>query len=507
MKKRFIAAIIILCAGFFLWIFGKMIPDIYLGIGKELYRQGNFKDAYPNLKIAVFFSRKNPDARYYYVQTLLSLRPTIQIQKDLFKISQANLSDSADLIADRQLSKWKNQISYTIGQNYIEQVPFDNKIMRWDRAKFPLRVYIKNNSTVAPAYYQAEIKKAFLQWQKSSGKLVSFAFVDNEQDSDIDVSINSSNDMKKCTEAECKYTVAFTTPRINGDLLKRMDIAFYDSNNLGQPFSQREIYSTALHEIGHALGIMGHSYDKGNLMYMESGQGKIFENVRSDFQLISQTDLNTLNLLYKLIPDITNTHLSEYDAGHQFYAPIVMGSDEQISSRKLLEAQNYIVHAPDLPNGYIDLASAYAELHQSNKAIETLNKALSLCSNDSERFVVYYNFSVIYMQIKDWDDALRYANMAKGVNGGGNASSDIDGVIAMINYNRGDKAQAIRSFEDAVQKNPENVINAYNLATLYLREFNFPAAGRVLNRLIQANPEARSDSRIKRYGLIILLFR
>lgn len=504
MKKRFIATIIILCAGFFLWVFGKMLPDIYLGVGKDLYKQGKYQDAYPNLKAAVLFSRKNPDARYYYVQTLLKLKPTIEIQKELFRVSQANLSDCADLIADRQLAKWKSQISYSIGQNYIEQVPFDDRILRWDRSKFPLKVYIQNNSASAPLYYQDEIKKAFLRWQASSGNLVSFTFTNNEKDSNIFVSINSSADMKKCTEEECKYTVAFTTPKINGEILKRMDIAFYDANNLGQPFSPREIYNTALHEIGHSLGIMGHSYDKNNLMYMESGRKDFYDSYRSDFQLISQNDLNTLNLLYKLIPDITNTPANQYDTSEQFFAPIVIGSETQINSRKLIEAKSYIENAPGLPNGYIDLASVYAELKQYGAAEETLNKALSLCSNDSERFVVYYNFAVIYMRIKDWEDALKYAVMAKGLS---TSSSDIDGIIAMIKYNQGNKDEAKKEFEDAIQKNPDNVINAYNLATLYLREFNLPAAGKVLNRLTAANPDARSDSRIKRYGLIIMLFK
>ena len=180
-----------------------------------------------------------------------------------------------------------------------------------------------------------------------------------------------------------------------------------------------------------------------------------------------------------------------------------MGSDKQINSKKMLEAQNYIKAAPDLPNGYIDLASAYSEENQYNNAIDALNKALALCSNDNEKFVVYYNFTVMYTEIKDWKSALNYANMAKQIN----TSSDVDGLIALINYNLGNKEQAKKSYAEALQKNPDNIVDAINLARIYFKEFNLPAAGKVLNQLIKANPEAQNDPRIKAYGLIIWLFK
>ena len=480
-----------------------MLPDILTDAGKEAYESGNYQKAFSDLKMALRLSPKNCDARYYYVQLLIKLPPTLNVQKELYNISRLNLSDSADLVADRQISKWRKIIFLKSGENYIEQAPLNNKILRWDVTKFPLRVYIANNSASAVQYYQGEIKKAFLQWQASTGRLITFEFVNDENAANIKVSIKSSADMKKCSQEDCKYTVAYTMPVINNDILKRMDIFFYDSNNLGKPFSEKEIYDTALHEIGHALGIMGHSYNKGDIMYMETNNNNSFNPFESDFQLLSSNDLNTLNLLYRLVPDITNTPLSKFNTSHQFFAPIIMGSDKQINSRKMIEARNYIKSAPDLPNGYIDMALVYAEEKQYNNAIETLNKALSLCSNDSEKFVIYYNFAVIYMNIKDTQNALKYANLAKQTN----STSDIDGLIALINYNLGNKDQAKKSYAEALQNNPDNIVDAINLARIYFKEFNFAQAGRTLNKLIEANPEALNDPRIKAYGVIIWLFK
>lgn len=438
MKKVF-GIIFTIIMFFLLYFFGKMLPDIYLNAGKSAYNSGNYQEAYLSLKKSIQLNNKSKDARYYYVQTLLKLPPSIDVQKELFNLSQVNLADSADLIADRQISKWRNQISSNYVDNYIERAPFNSKIIRWDAGKFPLKVCIENDSSSAiPSYYSESIKNAFLQWQLSTDNFIKIKFVTEPKDSEILVKIVPAK-TKNCNESGCKYVVAYTTPVIKGESLEKMIITFYDSNSSSKMFSAKEIYNTALHEIGHSFGIMGHSYDKDNLMFMEQdSEGKPGENNFDTFkkttQYITPADLSTLMLLYALIPDITNTPISEFNTSHQFFAPIVIGSVEQINSRKLLEAKNYIKSAPNLPGGYIDLATAYGELKEYNSAIDALGKALELSSNDDEKYIIYYNLGVIYMNISDWDNALKYANMAKQIEPAGN--TDVDELIGGINHNK-----------------------------------------------------------------------
>lgn len=503
--KRLLNIFLILVFAALIYIIFKFLPDFYLGIGKSAYLNKDYVSAYKNLKTALIFSPKNTDTRYYYAQTLLSLKPTLEIQEELFKLSQTKISDSANLIADRQIAKWKYQILANIGENYIEQAPEDGQILRWDTTKFPLRVYIKNNSPSAPQYFVPTIQQAFLQWQRSSSNLVRFQFTDDESQANIIVTINSSTDMKKCDSGDCKYTTAYTTPDIEGNLLRKMNIFFYDSNNLGQPFSQKEIYNTALHEIGHSLGIMGHSFNKDNLMYMETNQdNSYFNQFRSDFQSISQVDLNTLNLLYKLVPDVTNTPMSEFDTRGQFFPHIILGSDEQITSQKIVEAQNYIQQAPELPNGYIDLAAAYLELKQYNKALDALDLALQYSSNNAEKFMVYYNYAVIYMSLRDWQNCLEYADLAQQADP---TSVDAKGLMAMANYNLGHKTEAKQAYAEAIAAEPDNIINSYNLTILYIRELNLPMAGKVLNNLIKANPDAKNDPKVRVFSLLTFVFK
>lgn len=504
--KKTLKIITILGFTALIYLIFKLLPDFYLGIGKNSYLNKDYNSAYKNLKTALIFSPKNRDSRYYYAQTLINMKPTLDVQKELFKLSQTKISDSADLIASKQIAIWKSEILMNSGENYIEKAPTDGQILRWDASKFPLQVYFKNNSINAPQYFVPTIQRAFLQWQGASSNLVSFNFTDDEKKANIVVSINPSTNMKQCDQSDCKYTVAYTTPDIEGNFLKKMDIFFYDSNNLGQPFSQKEIFNTAIHEIGHSLGIMGHSENPDNIMYMETNPNEqsYFENLRSDFQSLSQADINTLSLLYKLVPDITNTPLNEFNTDHQFYPHIVLGSEEQITSQKILEAQNYIQQAPDLPNGYIDLAAAYEDLKKYDKALDALEQAAQNCSNDAEKFMVYYNTAVIYEGMKDWQNCLQYADLA---NQADPTSVDAKGLMAMADYNMGHRAEAKQAYAEAIATEPDNIVNSYNLAILYIREFNFPMAGKILKNLIEANPEAQNDPRIKIFSLLTLLFK
>lgn len=502
MNKRLSGLFIILFVLIMVLIVQKFIPSIAFNSGKQAYEDKDYVKAFSLLRFANEIDSKNREYRYYYVQTMLKLKPTIEIQKEIFNISQANLADAADMIADRQIEIWRNNIFLNVGENYIEQAPLGDEVLRWDAKTFPLKVYIKKDTpNEIPSYYESAITKAFLQWQNTGP--VRFIFINDEKNANIIVDIISSQNMQKCEGPDCKYVVAFTKPTYNDRLLKKMDITFYDLNMAQRPYSQREIYNTALHEIGHSLGIMGHSQNSDDLMYMQKSKDEAIDRYRSDFQLISPHDANTLSLLYKLVPDITNTPLSTYNKDYQFYAPIVIGGTKEANSKKLIEAQNYIKQAPNLPNGYVDLASAYTELKEYNKAIEALNTALTKTSDRSQIYMINYNLAIIHMTLKDWDNAASYAQTARQIQ----ASSDLDGIIALSDYNKGEKEKAKREFAQTLAKSPDNKLNALNLAIIYLKEHNFPQAGKVLNTYVKANPEAANDPDLAPFRIMMIFFK
>ena len=235
-----------------------------------------------------------------------------------------------------------------------------------------------------------------------------------------------------CKEGACQYIVGYTVPKIKNNILKKMTITLYDKTPDGKYFSEKVLFNTIMHELGHALGIMGHSYYEGDLMFVSTTSNNKFDytRARSSFQYLTSGDINTLKLLYKLIPDVSNTPVEEIDTTGLIYAPIIIGTTEEMHERKIEEALAYIQQAPEMSGGYVDLAIAYAELGKNEKAIQSFKKAIKYSKTDSELYLAYYNLAVLYSSMNNKSNALKYAKKAK-------ALKDTDEVIELISRIKG----------------------------------------------------------------------
>ncbi len=391
----------------------KFVPDFYYHRGMGELNRKDYVSAYKNLKKAYSLNDKNKDYRYGFVEALSHLAPSITVQKQVFEIANDSYNDSAHQKALNIIGQWREKITIDFGDNYIEQVPTDTQIIRWDESKFPIKTAITSDSKeVLPEYYKTEILKALSQWQASTG-FIKFQTVDNVKNANIVIKITPTP-ANICNESICRYVVGYTTPDYSGKKLNQMVITLYDKDANGNFFSDKELYNTILHETGHALGIMGHSYSSEDLMYMDNTENKTFyAPYRSSFQYLSSKDINTIKLLYKLLPDITNSDKVDYT--NLIYPPIVLGTSEQINNRKINEAKNYIRKNPKLMMGYIDLASAYSTAGKDKESLKILHKALSLANTENEKYICFYNIAVVYLNLNNPDKALTYANKAKEI--------------------------------------------------------------------------------------------
>lgn len=404
---------ILVCTFFILFaVFLKATPVCFYYQGKSALDKKDYIKAHKCLKNAYNFDKKNKDYRYYYVQSLLRLSPTVTVQKEMFNIASSDDKDSAQTVAEAKIAEWRNNILSNIGNNYIEQAPSDKGIVRWSIEKFPLKIALVNQSNVEiPEYYNNEVYRAFSQWEVSS-QILKFSSTNNANDADILVKFeNLPNDV--CDGNDCKYVVGFTTPSIKNNILKKMTITLYTKDPNGNYFSDKELYNTILHEAGHALGIMGHSYSSDDLMYMATEGSNFYTPYRSSFQYLSSQDINTIKLLYKLVPAITNSE--KVNTKGLVYAPIVLGTSKEVSLRKLKDAQNYVKSAPDIPGGYVDLGIAYAELNKTHEAVKALQKALTLSKSDSDKYISYFNIAVVFVNSGDTKNALEYALKAQSI--------------------------------------------------------------------------------------------
>lgn len=412
-------------------IFGivvKCLPSYYLSKGQEKIKQNNYVAAYEYLQKAYLWNKSDKNIRYYYVLAMTKLIPTMTIQEELYKISDDNnYDDSAQNLASITLNKIRSQFTKDVANNYIEQTPNDSKVLRWDTSTFPLKICIQNDNVTVPDYYKTEILKAYSQWQ-SIAKFITFTLIDNPENANIYIKITSLPS-GTCQGNVCKYVVGFTEPTIENNLLKRMTITLYAKDPNGNYFSEKELYNTILHETGHALGIMGHSYNPNDLMYMENNNtDSIYQQYRSYFQYLSTNDLNTITLLYRLMPDITNIPITQVNRKGLIYAPIILGSATERSNKKLLEAKNYVKKAPNLPGGYIDLAIAYGELGKTQNALDALDTALTLATKDDDKFNIKYNQAVVCENNGMFSKAEKYALEAQKIQD----NSDIQSLLTNI---------------------------------------------------------------------------
>lgn len=413
---------------FILSLFVINIPSFIYLAGKNCFDRQNYQSAYNLLKKAYFLKPQNRDIRYCYVKTMTKLKPIEPIQVEMFKITQGKEDDAAQKLAILEVNYWKNNVLNNIGRNYIEQTPFDRNIVRWDPETFPLRVNVEVPISI-PDYYKEEIEKAFSEWEKRT-EFIQFELTE-DKNAQIFIKFEPLPE-DICIDGACKYVVAYTTPDIKGAKLRSMTIIMYDTDANGNYFSDKEIYNTILHEIGHALGIMGHSYSSDDLMFMSTMPEFNITRYRSGFQNLSQEDLNTIKLLYKLVPNISNSPVSKMNKNGLIYAPIILGNEIDINNRKIKEAQNYIQSAPEISGGYVDLGVAYADIGKYNEAIAALREGLSHAKTDNDKYIIYYNIAVIYMNTNKLDEAETYIRLAQDVND----NENIEELITNLNHAR-----------------------------------------------------------------------
>lgn len=385
--------------------------NLFFSIGKTKFDQGDYISAQYYLKQSLLIKPDNKDYRYYYVKTLLELPATYDVQMKIYKFAQQDIEDSATIIANQQLIDWKQEIMEEYGNNYIEQAPQDSDIIRWNKKSFPLKIYIENDVNI-PDYYRSAIAKALNQWDKAFD-FVSFTNANNSADAKIHFLFK---DLPKdvCNGSSCLYVVGHTTPTIKNNTLHKMTITLYKTNPKGTFYTDAEVYNVILHEIGHALGILGHSYSTEDLMYQQTtSYNPLFSRFRNEYQYLTGSDINTLNLLYRLKPTITDR--IDFNKSNLIYTPIVLGNSQQMLNKKIAEYKRYIDKMPHIATGYINLAAAYSEAKEYNKAIYSLKKGIEVANSKDEKYMIYYNFAVIYMKLNERVRALEYAGLASSI--------------------------------------------------------------------------------------------
>lgn len=421
--------------------------------------------------------------RERYVNSIINEPLDIKSQEKLLKFQKYPISDSVNIKVKYFLNDLKQEIHKSYPKNYITPAVYNQKIIRW--GKLPITYSFVNDQNV-PEYFKQEITKAFMEWEKSTSHAVMFA--EEEQNPNIVINFMLHN---PADEDDKKYVVAYTVPQINTNELEKMTINFYLKDPQEEYFSKNQVYNTALHEIVHAIGFMGHSSQKDHIMYITKDTKSIINDTR---ETLSRPDINTVKLLYSIKPDITNSTELVGD-----YLPsLVLGDEEEVTSAKIREAKNYIKKAPYLPAGYIDLAEGYVSIQEYPKAIKSLEKALRLADSDEIKKMVYYNLAITYFYIDHLELSKNYLEKAMEIQDG----EEMHYLLAEI-YSKSNKTEdAEKEYKKLLKNNPDNIDYVIALTNMYIKKKEYNKARKVLKNYSKHNPDAKNNPRLAPYGIL-----
>lgn len=478
----------------FLFTFNQNILNAYyLNNANKAYAQGNFVNAFENFKKAFSTNIDNKKyvAKYYSTMEKMEFYPTVQKEMIKLKTNYHNqkVNDRINSIFERNRIK----ILTDAGANYIEHTPTNSNIIHWNE-KFPITVNITQNSV--PDFYITQIKAAFQDWSNAlNGELV-FKYGNNKPD--IDISFVDS--ISGATEQYGKKIeiLGSTIPSYSGTNISKVIIKFKKTDMDGTDFTANQIYNLSLHEIGHALGISGHSYNRDDVMYPTNNDatwaGEI-ETLLISKKTLSDRDVNTIRLLYQTIPDITNQHyIDEYKLG-LYYPEIVFGSKEQMAEKKLKESQTYMTMISGNYISYMDLGEGYFATKNYTEAKNAFLSAVKLAKEPTEFYNAYYNIAVTAYEAGNYDEAIEFADIANSYNNEKRANEIIG--FSYIKLKKLDKAQ--KQFEELVKENPDNLLFSATLTDVYFSRYNFSKAFGEIKRIKAIHPNALSDDTYSKY--------
>jgi tetratricopeptide (TPR) repeat protein len=162
--------------------------------------------------------------------------------------------------------------------------------MRWPSAQTTLRVYIPRGTSVSGyrPEYDGFCQQAFKDWAAASSGKLAFEFV--KQPDNADISWGWTDDFSKVASVaeggEAKVDSS-------GKAIKHATITVLTQNpSIDTPLSGNQVRAVCLHEIGHALGIIGHSPRPEDIMYCSMPAATIKPT-------LSPRDLLTIQKLYQ----------------------------------------------------------------------------------------------------------------------------------------------------------------------------------------------------------------
>ena len=343
---------------------------------------------------------------------------------------------------DKSMSE--KTIKAAVIDSYFREVVENGKIVRWNKSSFPLKVYIQDSEDM-PSYYREVVMRAYQSWERASEGLVRFMFVDTPDDAEMKCYFTNKDDGSK--------SIGSQTFSLNGNMITDSVITFKMKNEKNQVQDSKQLYSSALQEIGRSLGLTGKSPSIYDVMYPIG--------IKFNTEITAR-DLKTLALIYSVVPDVSNIPPSEEERAMLFTVQEILSTlnvpvDDTTPD---LDA----VTANDIATG-LALAEEYRKRAEYDKAAQEYQAVAQMKTDLRSKSEVYYEVAVMYLDAEEFDKAKGCAEIA--------CATDMNDktiiLPALIDYYMKRSNSAIEQLDTILQQNPYNK-HAYKLLCQIYRE-------------------------------------
>ncbi len=398
-------------------------------VGLSLYAQGDYLTASRYFLQAVGENQNNPNAHYYLADSYLKLNRLSEAQAEYQKIlamapnsqaarfSRLGLTNLRDYLDNVNGERWRKaggtgpgalKDSYSgepvAGDDYLELVLEGGRRVRWALPKMPLNVYIEqtplNIRNFQPGFV-AQVRKGLDVWCRVLNNQLSYRQVSRKEDADIRVSwVNTIDTQGHNGDGGTAYTAGLMVPHLRDDQIQYMDVKIATFDIEGKPQNPDIIYAVAIHELGHSLGLLGHSDNAGDIMFAQN------QHIIQP----SRRDMNTIRNLYTLAADVNNLPASEHQVDPNRAQELAKAEDEGVI-RAEREAK-----ANGSSLSYLNLGVAYYQkakslVGQGGDASEWYQKALKASSTaiqmEPKDPRAYHKRSLVYQELSRFDLALQ----------------------------------------------------------------------------------------------------
>ncbi|MBQ2644285.1 tetratricopeptide repeat protein [bacterium] len=361
------------------------IAGVDYDAGMNAYNKGDYAFAKILFQKALKVNYYDVNARYMYCQILSKEKKYDEAKKEYQTIIKIAPSSQAATLSKQGIANIdvynkkllennnspvaKTQNNTSTAQNNEKQETATEYLKnayrggnKYLRQRGIVRVYIEPDSK-----YKPMVQRAYSEWQSAIGSYLSFSYSGNKQDATDIVTFTKNNGDKGMQEGgHCEYN-------IQGNTLAGNKIVIRAYGTDGKALPDNMVYHTILHEIGHSLGIMGHSPYKNDIM----SQG-----VSTFLPHLSARDKNTIKLLYR-------------NYGKE-------PEKKDIQKAKTAELTDIAKRIPNDPGSLIDLGDEAMSAGDYEKAVSFYKKAENIRQNSD----IYYRQIKAYTSLKDNDNII-----------------------------------------------------------------------------------------------------